>query len=106
VPITTQILCDGCQEKQKETNHWYTLTIRQQTAEVARLTIIDGQPNAERDGLQQYYCGRYCLFEAMTKWMDAVTTPPSPDAILQPNIEEESDTLSLQPSSGPEPKIV
>lgn len=102
VPISTQILCDGCQEKKKETNHWYTLTIRQQTAEVARLTLQpDGRPNAERDGLQQYYCGRYCVLEAMNKWMDTLNGQPSSDPVVQSKSGDEMDTLNTQPSSGP-----
>jgi hypothetical protein len=89
MPLTTQILCDGCQAKKKDTNHWYTVTFRQQTAEVALLTLKpDGRPYAERDGLQQYYCGRYCILEAMNKWMDALTRYPS-DASVDHQLNKE-----------------
>jgi hypothetical protein len=39
----------------------------------------DGRPFAERDGLLQYFCGRYCLLEAVNKWMDELHNLPSED---------------------------
>jgi hypothetical protein len=97
MPLTTQILCDGCQAKKKDTNHWYTVIFRQQTAEVAVLTVrADGRPYVERDGLQQYYCGRYCILEAMNKWMDALTRQPS-DPSLQLQLKNEQATDNEQP---------
>jgi hypothetical protein len=84
MPLVTQILCDGCKIAKKETNHWYAVTLHQRSIEVGPLTFKpDGRPYAERDGLQQYYCGRYCILEAMNKWMDAIPNQPSSDPTLQ-----------------------
>jgi hypothetical protein len=91
MPLKTQIVCDGCQAKMKETNHWYTLTIREHSTEVAILTLTpDGRPYGERDGLQQYYCGRYCLLGAMNKWMDALARQPS-DSTISMGTREQSN---------------
>jgi len=74
MPIVTQILCDGCKTAKQKTSHWYTLTIRQCTVEISRLHLQpDGRPSAERDGLLQYFCGSYCLLEAVTRWMDSLS---------------------------------
>jgi hypothetical protein len=112
MPLTMQILCEGCQAKKNDTNHWYTLTIRQQIAEVAPLTLKpDGRPYAERDGLQQYYCGRYCLLEAMTKWMDALTTQPSgiqpsSDPVLQLKNEQKTENKQqTEPAKSIPPRL-
>jgi hypothetical protein len=73
MPIVTQILCDACQSAKQKNSHWYTLTIRQGTVEISRLSLQpDGRPSAERDGLQQYFCGSFCLLEAITRWMDSM----------------------------------
>ena len=94
MPFAAQIICDGCQAKKMGTNHWYTITFRQQTAEVAVLTLAaDGRPHAERDGVQQYYCGRYCILEAMNRWMDALNRQSS---ALPPQCQLENEQAGEQ----------
>lgn len=90
MPRITQILCDGCQATKKEANHWYTLTPSEQNAEIAPLELKpDGRPYSERDGLQQYFCGRSCLLQAITKWMDGLNTgQPSSRPVFQPKSGE------------------
>jgi hypothetical protein len=106
MPLTTQILCDGCQAKKKDTNHWYTVRFHRQTAEVAVLTLrADGRPYAEREELQQYYCGRYCLLEAMNKWMDAVTRQPY-DPLLHQNERATDNPQQSEPSRIVSPKAI
>jgi hypothetical protein len=106
MPLTTQILCDGCQAKKKDTNHWYTVIFRRQTAEVAVLTLkADGRPDAEREGLQQYYCGRYCLLEAMNKWMDAVPRQRY-DPLPQQNEQATDNEQQIEPRRIVSPKAI
>jgi hypothetical protein len=86
MPLVTQILCDGCKTTKKETNHWYAITIHQRSLEVGPLKLQpDGRPHAERDGLLQYFCGRYCVLEALNKWMDELNTESSPDPAQSKN---------------------
>jgi hypothetical protein len=94
MPLTTQILCDGCQTAKKDSNHWYALTVRRQGIEVTPLMLRpDGRPHAERDGLQQYFCGRYCLHNALTKWMDDLLVQA---ASLRPTFRSQDGGLFLQ----------
>jgi hypothetical protein len=105
MPIRTQIVCDGCQDKKQDTNHWYTLTIRKHAAEVALLALKpDGRPYVEGDGLQQYYCGRYCLHEAINKWMDDLTQQaqgqPRSDPSLTTDIAQDRENPAKTEDSG------
>jgi hypothetical protein len=94
MPLRTQILCDGCQAPKKESNHWYALTVRRQSIEVTPLVLRpDGRPHAERDGLQQYFCGRYCLLNALTKWMDELVLQ---GASVRPMFRSQNGGLFLQ----------
>jgi hypothetical protein len=84
MPLVTHIVCDGCRTTKKDTTQWYTMTRRQETAEVSPLHFrADGRPYAERDGLQQYFCGRYCLIAALTKWMDELTLIPASTPVFK-----------------------
>ena len=83
MPLVKQILCDGCKIAKTETNHWYAATVSQRSIEVCPLDLQpDSRPYSERDGLVQYFCGRYCVFEAMNKWMDKLNRQSSEDAVL------------------------
>jgi hypothetical protein len=76
MPIVTQIVCDGCQSVKKDTNHWYMLSIDQQTATMSPLrNPSEGQPGPDRGVYRQFFCGRYCAVEAITRWMDHVAIP-------------------------------
>jgi predicted Fe-S protein YdhL (DUF1289 family) len=85
MPIVTQVLCDGCHTVKKETNHWYSLTVHEQTVSIGPLRMMTaaGQPCVERGSAQQYFCGQYCVLEALTRWMDFFTTQiATPDHTL------------------------
>ena len=83
MPLVKQIICDGCKIAKKETNHWYAVTLHQRSIEVGPLELqLDGRPCAERDGLVQYFCGRYCVLGAMNKWMEELNRQPSEDAVI------------------------
>lgn len=76
MPIVTQIVCDGCQTTKKDTNHWYMLTIDQQTATMSPLrNTSEGQPSPGPGAYRQFFCGRYCAVEAIQRWMDHLANP-------------------------------
>lgn len=92
MPIVTQVLCDGCHTVKKETNHWYSLTVHEQTVSIGPLRMTaEGQPCVERGSTQQYFCGQYCVLEALMRWTDLFTTQiarpdrtlPLGDAVLR-----------------------
>jgi predicted Fe-S protein YdhL (DUF1289 family) len=85
MPIVTQIVCDGCQTVKKEANHWYMLTIDQQTAALSPLrTTSEGQHHHERGTHRQFFCGRFCAVEAITRWMDHLANPARKRADVVP----------------------
>lgn len=74
MPIVTQILCDGCRVVKKETNHWYTLTATEQGVCIHPLKLAAaGDPSQGVVRSQQYFCGRACTLEALSKWMDTLS---------------------------------
>ena len=74
MPLISQIICDGCQAVKKQTNHWYTLVIKDN--EQACLRPMAASPaelfKADAVGIQ-YLCGRRCVAEALDRWMDRLT---------------------------------
>jgi hypothetical protein len=81
------VLCDGCQAVKKETNHWYCLTVHEDGVTIGPLKMtLEGQPCVDRGTVQQYFCGRYCVLEALTRWMDLFTSRvdhPALDAVVR-----------------------
>jgi hypothetical protein len=74
MPIVTQVLCDGCHAVKRETNHWYSLTVHEDGVTIGPLKMTpEGQPCIGRGTVQQYFCGRYCVLEALTRWMDLLS---------------------------------
>ena len=73
MPIIPQILCDGCHAVKKETNHWYTLTTDKHGVCVRPLQLPSEWSATDPAQSFQFFCGRFCLLEALTKWMDGMT---------------------------------
>jgi hypothetical protein len=75
MPIISQIICDGCRAVKKETNHWYTLVIRDKQEACPRPMAMTPVDLFQEDvaGVQ-YLCGRRCVSEALDRWMDGLTS--------------------------------
>ena len=78
MPIISQIICDGCQAVKKQANHWYTLVIEEnQQASLRPMAMSPVELLKTDAGGIQYLCGRRCVAEALDRWMDHLTAPPS-----------------------------
>jgi hypothetical protein len=73
MPIITQIVCDRCQAVKRKVNHWYALTTSEEEAILQPLEYADSKtvPGSET----QYLCGRLCVVETLTQWMDKLHSP-------------------------------
>jgi len=72
MPLISQIVCDNCQAVKKETNHWYTLGPDLHGVFVRPLEHANRDSSCSGQSLQ-YFCGRFCLLEALRKWMDGMS---------------------------------
>ena len=107
MPVRTQIFCDGCKAKKQDTNQWYTLTIQQQSAEVAPFTVLPiEQRDAEEGTVRQYYCGRYCLYEALSKWMDELTKQPCETSASSNAFQSSSNETAIETQQHPAPRSI
>lgn len=74
MPIVAQIVCDGCGTVKKETNHWYTLCTDGRGACLRPLEVArDWETQKSARSSIQYFCGRFCALEAISKWMGTGT---------------------------------
>jgi len=80
MPIVVHIVCDVCQAVKKDTNHWYTIAMEDQKVCIRPLEL---PPDWATTNLSvpsaQYFCGRFCAIEAITKWMNRLSDGPNTD---------------------------
>jgi len=74
MPIVAHIVCDGCQAVKKETNHWYSITNENNGLCIKPLSLpADWATKNLPDSSIEYYCGRFCAVEALTRWMNKLS---------------------------------
>ncbi len=74
MPIVSHIVCDGCQNIKKETNHWYTIQRENKRHCIEPLALpADWAIKTLHDSAIEYFCGRSCALEALTKWMESLS---------------------------------
>ncbi len=72
MPIVAQIVCDNCQAVKRVTNHWYDIWVENNSFSLKPLAA-DWSKNLP-DRSHQYFCGRFCALEALTRWMNDLCT--------------------------------
>ena len=71
MPIVAQIVCDNCQAVKRVTNHWYAISVENNSFSLKPLTLpADWATKTFPDSSLQYFCGRFCAVEALTRWMN------------------------------------
>ena len=71
MPIVAHIVCDGCQSVKKDANHWYASFIENNSFRIRPLDLpADWATKNYPDSSVQYFCGRFCAVEALTRWMN------------------------------------
>jgi hypothetical protein len=74
MPIVAHIVCDGCQAVKKETNHWYSISHENNGLCITPLSLApDWASKTLPDSSIEYYCGRFCAVEALTRWMNKLS---------------------------------
>ena len=74
MPIVAHIVCDGCQAVKKETNHWYSVSHENNSLCIKPLSLpADWATKTLPDSSIEYYCGRFCAVEALTRWMNKLS---------------------------------
>jgi hypothetical protein len=74
MPIVAHIVCDGCQAVKKETNHWYSVSRENNSLCIKPLSLPpDWATKTLPDLSIEYYCGRFCAVEALTRWMNKLS---------------------------------
>ena len=74
MPIVAHIVCDGCQAVKKETNHWYAVSHENNSLCIRPLALpSDWAARNLPDSSIEYYCGRFCAVEALTRWMNKLS---------------------------------
>lgn len=80
MPIVAHIVCDGCQAVKKDTNHWYAVSLESKNLTIKPLQLPpDWATKNFPDSSVQYYCGRFCALEALTKWMNRLSDQEDPE---------------------------
>jgi hypothetical protein len=71
MPIVAQIVCDNCQAVKRVTNHWYAISVEDHSFSLKPLALpSDWATKNFLDSSLQYFCGRFCAVEALTRWMN------------------------------------
>ena len=71
MPIVAQIACDNCQVVKKHTNHCYAISFENNSVCLKPLGLpADWATKSFPDSSIQYFCGRFCAVEALTRWMN------------------------------------
>ncbi len=99
MPIVVQIVCDNCHAVKKTTNHWYAISLENNSFCIKALALTaDWATKNFPDSSLQYFCGRFCAVEALTGWMTKLYDEPELSAtngkeapIGRPFPEENSD---------------
>jgi hypothetical protein len=74
MPIVAHIVCDNCQAVKKETNHWYAISLEDNSLCIRPLALpTDWATKNLPDSSLQYFCGRFCAIEALTRWMNKLS---------------------------------
>ena len=105
MPIVAQIVCDNCHAVKKATNHWYVISLENDSFCLKPLALALPANWATKqfpDSSLQYFCGRFCAVEALTAWMTKLykdETELSPEnekdaSIGRPLSEENSNERS------------
>ena len=73
MPIIKQVICDGCGAVKKEVNHWYVLSTNEHGAYLEPFEMaLQNAANPWMSGDQEMFCGRLCVMEALSRWMETV----------------------------------
>jgi hypothetical protein len=79
MPIVAQILCDNCQAVEKPTNHCYAICLENNSFSLKPLALTaDWAIKNFPDSSLQYFCGRFCAVEALTRWMNELYDETGP----------------------------
>ena len=71
MPLVPHIVCDNCQVVEILTKHCYAVTIESNRFSVKPLALTAGwETKCLPDSSLQYFCGRSCAVEALTRWMN------------------------------------
>jgi hypothetical protein len=107
MPIVAHIVCDGCQAVKKDTNHWYAISVENNSLCIKPLALpADWATKNFPDSSVQYFCGRFCAVDALTRWMNKLSDEtevfPFPmnakgAPIESPLFEENSEERSPRP---------
>ncbi len=73
MPIVAHIVCDGCQAVKKDTNHWYVSSIENNSFCIRPLDLPADWATKNSPDSVQYFCGRFCAVEAVTRWMNTLS---------------------------------
>jgi hypothetical protein len=72
MPLVAQIVCDSCHAVKKATNHWYVISLENNSFCLKPLAFAFAADWATKhcsDSSLQYFCGRFCAVDALTGWM-------------------------------------
>ncbi len=84
MPIVAEIVCDNCQAVKKHTNHCYAVSLENNSFCFKLLGLTaDWATKSFTDSSLQYFCGRFCAVEALTRWMN--------------NLHDETERFPLDP---------
>jgi hypothetical protein len=105
MPIVAQIVCDNCQAVKRVTNHWYAIAVENNSFSLKPLALpADWETKNFPDSSLQYFCGRFCAVEALTRWMNKLSAQTALFPINRKEVpiarsssEEDSDERSVVP---------
>jgi hypothetical protein len=72
MPLVAQIVCDTCHAVKRATNHWYVISLENNSfcfKPLALALAADWATKHFSESSLQYFCGRFCAVEALTGWM-------------------------------------
>ena len=70
MPIVVQMICDTCHAVKMSTNHWYVVSLENNNFCIEPLALAaDWATKPFSESCLQYFCGRSCAVEALTRWM-------------------------------------
>jgi hypothetical protein len=86
LPLVAQMVCDNCQMVKKQTNHCYAISLEKNSFCLKPVGLTaDWASKSSPDSSVQYFCGRFCVVEALTRWMN--------------NLHDETKRFPLEPRS-------
>jgi hypothetical protein len=78
MPLVAQIICDGCLTVKNDTHHWFQVDLQNNSLCIRPLELSqDWVANSLPNSSVQYFCGRFCALESLTRWIDRLSRQDS-----------------------------